>query len=104
MYAIIESGGKQYRVAEKDTLTVEKLNAKPGETVDLEKVLLIADGDTLTFGKPTVEGAKVTAKVLSQDKANKIKVFKFKRRKGYRRKQGHRQQITRLSVEKIHAA
>ena len=104
MYAIIETGGKQYRVAEKDTLTVEKLEAQVGDTVDLQKVLLIADGDNLTFGKPTVEGAKVVAKVVAAEKGQKIKVFKFKRRKGYRRKQGHRQSLTRLSVEKIHAA
>ena len=104
MYAIIETGGKQYRVAEKDTLTVEKLDAKTGDTVDLGKVLLVADGDNITFGAPVVEGAKVVAKVVAQEKANKIKVFKIKRRKGYRRKQGHRQAITRLTVEKIQAA
>ena len=104
MYAIIETGGKQYRVAEKDKLTVEKLNAKAGETVELDRVLLVADGDTLNFGAPVVDGAKVTAKVLGQIRGTKIKVFKKKRRKGYVRTQGHRQALTQISVEKIHAA
>ena len=103
MYAIIETGGKQYRVAEKDKLTVEKLDGKAGDSLELDRVLLVADGDTLNFGAPTVEGAKVTLKVLGQIRGTKIKVFKKKRRKGYHLTQGHRQALTQVSVEKIQA-
>ena len=101
MYAIIETGGKQYKIAEKDKLNVEKLDAKAGDSLDLDKVLFVADGDNLSFGAPTVDGAKVTVKVLGQIRGTKIKVFKKKRRKGYHKTQGHRQSLTQLSVEKI---
>ena len=101
MYAIIETGGKQYRVSENDTITVEKLDAKPGSSVILEKVMLVADGDKLSFGNPLLSGAKVEAKVLEQDRAQKIRVFRYKKRKGYRKTIGHRQYVTKLKITKI---
>ena len=101
MYAVVQTGGKQYRVAEKETLTVEKLEAAVGSEVSLDQVLMVADGDKLSFGKPTLPGAKVTAKVLEQDRGRKIRVFKYKKRKGYRRTIGHRQYLTRLLITKI---
>ena len=104
MYAIIETGGKQYRVAEKEKITVEKIEAQSGSQVELDRVLLIADQDQLTVGAPLVSGAKVTATVLAQEKGQKVKVVKFKRRKGFRRVQGHRQNLTTLRIEKISAA
>jgi large subunit ribosomal protein L21 len=101
MYAVVETGGKQYRVAENEKITVEKINAQVGQQVELNKVLLIAENDAFTFGKPIVEGAKVTATVLEQVRGNRIKVVKFKRRKGYHLHQGHRQFLTSLKIEKI---
>ncbi|GAF26283.1 ribosomal protein L21 [Moorella thermoacetica Y72] len=101
VYAIIMTGGKQYRVSEGDTLRVEKLPAEVGEKVVLDKVLAVGEGADLKVGKPYVEGAKVTASVQAQDKAPKIIVFKYKPKKNYRRKQGHRQPYTQLQIEKI---
>ncbi|AKX93310.1 50S ribosomal protein L21 [Moorella thermoacetica] len=101
MYAIIMTGGKQYRVSEGDTLRVEKLPAEVGEKVVLDKVLAVGEGADLKVGNPYVEGAKVTASVQAQDKAPKIIVFKYKPKKNYRRKQGHRQPYTQLQIEKI---
>ncbi len=101
MYAIIETGGKQYKVQEGDTLFVEKLNASEGDLVTIEKVLAVSNEGNLTFGNPTVNGAKVDAKVLKQDKAKKIIIFKYKPKKNYRKKQGHRQPYTKLLIEKI---
>ncbi len=103
MYAIIETGGKQYRVSENEILTVEKLEAQAGSQISIEKVLLIADGDKLNFGKPLVPGARVEAKVLEQDRGRKIRVFRFKKRKGYRKTIGHRQYLTRIQITKIAA-
>ena len=103
MYAIVETGGKQFRVQEGDVVFVEKLNAEPETTVTLDKVLLVSNADTLNVGAPYVEGATVSAKVLAQGKAKKIIVFKFKPKKGYKRKQGHRQLYTKLQIEKINA-
>jgi large subunit ribosomal protein L21 len=104
MYAVVVTGGKQYRVQEGDVLFVEKLNAEVDSTVELGEILAVskADGE-LVVGKPVVEGASVTAKVLEQGKAKKVIVFKYKRKKDYRRKQGHRQPYTKLVVEKINA-
>ncbi|WP_139904037.1 50S ribosomal protein L21 [Clostridium thermarum] len=104
MYAVVLTGGKQYRVQEGDVLFVEKLNAEVDSTVELNEVLAVskADGE-LVVGKPVVEGAKVVAKVVAQGKAKKIIVFKYKRKKDYRRKQGHRQPFTKILVEKIEA-
>jgi len=103
VYAIVETGGKQFRVQEGDVVFVEKLNAEPETTVTLDKVLLVSKGDAINVGAPYVEGATVSAKVLAQGKAKKIIVFKFKPKKGYKRKQGHRQLYTKLQIEKINA-
>ncbi|RME40717.1 MAG: 50S ribosomal protein L21 [Caldilineae bacterium] len=101
MYAIIETGGKQYRVSEGDVVDVELLPVEAGSTVELDRVLLVGGEGGVTIGKPFVEGAKVTATVKEHGRGKKIIVFKHK--KNYRRKQGHRQPFTRLQVEKIEA-
>lgn len=101
MYAVIETGGKQYRVAENDRLTVEKIDAKAGSMVELSKVLMVANGDIITLGKPTVSGAKVMAKVISQQRGKKLRIAKFIRRGGYFNRMGHRQDLTTLTIEKI---
>ncbi len=103
MYAVLSTGGKQYRVQEGDVLFVEKLNAEVDSTVELTEVLAVSNGDALKVGTPVVEGAKVVAKVLSQGKAKKITVFKYKAKKDYRKKTGHRQPYTKLVIEKIEA-
>ena len=103
MNAIIETGGKQYKVAEGDTLFIEKLPVEAGDTVTFDKVLAVLDGDKATFGAPVVEGAKVTASVVKNGKGKKIIVFKYKPKKGYRRKQGHRQPYTKVTIGKIEA-
>ena len=103
MNAIIETGGKQYKVAEGDTLFIEKLPVEAGETVTFDKVLAVLDGDKATFGAPVVEGAKVTASVVKNGKGKKVIVFKYKPKKGYRRKQGHRQPYTKVTIGKIEA-
>lgn len=103
MYAIIETGGKQYRVSEGDTLYIEKLPAQAGETVEIDRVLALVDGDNLKIGSPVVEGARVVLKVVRHGRGKKIIVFKFKAKKNYRRKQGHRQAFTQVTVEKIEA-
>ena len=101
MYAIIKTGGKQYRVAEGDEIYVEKLAANEGDEVAFDQVLTIVNDDDLKVGKPFVEGAKVTAKVEAQGKAKKILVFKYKAKSNYRRRQGHRQPFTKVVIEKI---
>jgi large subunit ribosomal protein L21 len=103
MYAVLVTGGKQYRVQEGDVLFVEKLDAEVETTVELNEILAVGKEDGLIVGKPVVEGAKVVAKVLAQGKAKKIIVFKFKRKKDYRKKQGHRQAYTKIQIEKIEA-
>jgi large subunit ribosomal protein L21 len=100
MYAIIETGGKQLKVEEGQTLYIEKLDAEAGETVTFDKVLFVG-GDDVKVGSPLVEGASVTAKVVEHGRDKKIVVYKFKKRKNYRRKQGHRQPFTKVTVEKI---
>ncbi len=100
MYAVIRTGGKQYRVAPNEVIRVEKLEAEPGSTVEFDEVLLVG-GEETRIGRPLVEGAKVTATVLDQIKGPKIVVFKKKRRKNYRRKRGHRQRLTLLRVQDI---
>ena len=101
MHAIIETGGKQYKVAEGDTLFIEKLPAEAGDAVTFRKVLAVIDGDKLTVGTPVVEGAKVDASVVKNGKGKKIIVFKYKPKKNYRRKQGHRQPYTKVTIGKI---
>jgi large subunit ribosomal protein L21 len=102
MYAVIKTGGKQYKVAQGDKLRIEKLPANVGDTVTFDEVLLVG-GDTIKIGAPLVAGAKVEAKIIAQDRAKKIIVFKFRRRKNYRRKNGHRQPFTALEITGIKA-
>ena len=102
MHAIIETGGKQYKVAEGDTLFIEKLPVEAGDNVTFDKVLaVIADDGTATFGTPVVDGAKVDASVVKNGKGKKIIVFKYKPKKNYRRKQGHRKPYTKVTIGKI---
>ena len=101
MHVIIETGGKQYKVAEGDTLFIEKLPVEAGEAVTFDKVLAVIDGENVTVGTPVVEGAKVDASVVKNGKGKKIIVFKYKPKKGYRRKQGHRQPYTKVTIGKI---
>src|SRR4030042_280131 len=101
MYAIIETGGKQYKVSPGRTVDVERLNAAEGSTVELDKVLLVSDGQTIKTGTPILQGAKVIATSKGEFKGKKILVFKFKAKTRYRKKTGHRQLYTRLLVDKI---
>jgi large subunit ribosomal protein L21 len=101
MFAVIESGGKQHRVEEGEVLRLEKLAAGPGETVTFDRVLLIAEGDDIKVGMPFVEGGEVTAEVVGEGRGDKVTVIKFKRRKNYHRKQGHRQSYTEVRVTGI---
>ncbi|MCR4442423.1 MAG: 50S ribosomal protein L21 [Peptococcaceae bacterium] len=103
MYAIIETGGKQYKVREGDILQVEKLNAGIDETVEVNSVLAVVKDGKIDVGRPVLEGAKVVLKVLEHGKGEKILVFKYKPKKNYRRMHGHRQPYTRVIVEKIEA-
>ena len=100
-YAIIRTGGRQFRVAEGDTLDVDLLDVEPGKTATFGDVLLFADGKDLTHGNPLVSGAKVTAEVLEQHKDKKVVAFKYKRRKGYHRTVGHRRKLTRIKIKTI---
>ncbi len=101
MYAVIETGGKQYRVQEGDVLFVEKLDAVEGDNISFDKVLVMSNEGQVTVGKPYVENATVEASVIDQGKAKKIIVFKYKAKKNYRKKQGHRQPFTKIKVGKI---
>lgn len=101
MYAVIRTGGKQYTVRAGETLDVEKLDGAAGDSIELTEVLLIADGDAVTVGSPTVSGAKVVADIVEQGKGKKVVVFKYKPKIRYRKRTGHRQQLTRLSVKEI---
>lgn len=103
MYAIIKTGGKQYKVEEGTTLRIEKLDAEVGEEITFDQVLLVSDGDNLKVGKPVVEGAKVNATVSAQKKNKKVIIFKFKAKKNYRKKKGHRQPYTEVTIDKIEA-
>ena len=103
MYAIIKTGGKQYKVAEGDTIYVEKLEAAVDAAVTFDQVLTVVNDGNVTVGKPLVSGAKVTGKVLEQGKEKKILVFKYKAKSNYRRRQGHRQPFTKVAIEKIEA-
>ena len=101
MYAVIETGGKQYRVTEGQSIKVEKLSADEGSKIDLDKVLLVANGDDIKIGAPYVDGGKVTATVKAHGKGDKIKIVKFRRRKHHQKIQGHRQQYTELEITGI---
>ena len=103
MYAIIVTGGKQYKVSEGDTLFVEKLDAEEGANVTFDTVLMAGEGDDVKVGAPTVDGATVEAKVVKNGKAKKIYVFKMKRKKNERTKKGHRQPFTKVEITKINA-
>ncbi len=100
MFAVIRSGGKQHRVTKGDKIRLEKLDLEVGKSVDLE-VLLVEDGDKVTVGQPLVAGAKAHAKVLAHDKADKVIVFKRRRRKGFHKKRGHRQPFTQVEITEI---
>ena len=102
MYAIIATGGKQYKVAEGDIIKVEKLGVEAGENYTFDQVLAVSDSE-LKVGDPTVAGATVEASVLGEGKAKKVVVYKFKRKTGYHKKNGHRQQFTAVKIEKINA-
>ena len=101
MYAVIETGGKQYRVNEGDVIRVEKLIADVGSKIDFDRILLVGEGEQVKVGTPLVDGATVTGTVIEQDRHRKIVVFKMKRRKNYRKKQGHRQDFTGIRIEAI---
>lgn len=103
MYAIIETGGKQYKVQEGDVVFIEKLVAEEGSAVSFDKVLAVSNEGVLSFGSPVVESATVSAKVLSHGKDKKVMIFKYKPKKGYRKRQGHRQPYTKVQIEKINA-
>ena len=101
MYAVIKTGGKQYRVSEGELLKVEKIEGNKGETVLFDNVLMVSRDGDIKVGTPIVEGAKVTGEIITEMKSPKITVFKMKRRKGYRRKTGHRQKLTVLKIKEI---
>lgn len=104
MFAIVKTGGKQYKVQKDDVIKVEKLDAKAGDKINLDEVLFVSNDGKTTIGEPTVKGASVEAEVIAQDRAPKIIVFKKKRRQNYRRKKGHRQDITVLRIKDVKAA
>jgi large subunit ribosomal protein L21 len=101
MYAVIKTGGKQFKVSEGDTLKVEKLATEIGKTFSVNTVLTLVDGESVTIGTPLVSGASVNATVLSHGRGNKVKIFKMHRRKHYRKSQGHRQSYTEIKIDKI---
>ena len=101
MYAVLKTGGKQYRVSENDIIIVEKLSGEAGSTIDLDEILMIGEGSNTTVGTPVIDGARVAAEVLEQKRGKKITVFKKKRRKNYRRTIGHRQELTVLRITDI---
>ena len=101
MYAVIKTGGKQFKVTEGDILKVEKLSADVGKDLNLNSVLTLVDGDKVTIGTPMITGASIDATVISHGKRDKVKIFKMNRRKGYRKSQGHRQTYTEIKIDKI---
>ena len=101
MFAVVKTGGKQYKVAQGDMIQVEKLEAEAGKSIDLAEVLMLCDGDKVTVGSPFVAGAKVTAEVVAHKRSPKLIVFKKKRRQNYRRKNHHRQDFTVLTITAI---
>ena len=103
MYAVIKTGGKQYRVQSGEKLKIELIPAEVGALVQLDQVLMVSDGDAVTFGRPLVNGAKVTATVLAHGRHDKVKIFKMRRRKHYQKHQGHRQGFTEVQIDTITA-
>ena len=103
MYAVISTGGKQYKLAQGDVCSVEKLDAEEGASVEIDKVLMIADGDNINIGTPFVDGGKVTATVKSHGRAKKVEIMKFRRRKHHQKRTGHRQYYTEIEVTAISA-
>ncbi|ATX77542.1 MAG: 50S ribosomal protein L21 [Reinekea forsetii] len=103
MYAVIVSGGKQYRVSEGQTLKLEKIEAETGVTISFERILLVADGDKINIGAPVVAGAVVTAEIIAQGRHKKVKIMKFKRRKHHMKQMGHRQWFTEVKITGIQA-
>jgi large subunit ribosomal protein L21 len=101
VYAVVKSGARQYRASVGDTITVERLPAEVGQQLELGEVLLVADGEQIEIGQPTIGGAKILATVVAQEKGPKIRIFKYHPRKRYRRRAGHRQRYTRLRVDEI---
>jgi large subunit ribosomal protein L21 len=101
MYAVIKTGGKQYRVTEGDLLRIEKVTGEVGEAIEFEEVLMIANGEQIDVGRPVLTESRVLGEIVEQGKGKKIIVFKSKRRKGYRKKQGHRQLYTLLKIKEI---
>ena len=104
MFAVVKTGGKQYKVQKSDKILIEKLDGKEGDKVTLDEVLMLIDGKNSKIGEPLVKGAKVEAKVVAQTRGPKITVFKKKRRQNYRRKKGHRQDLTMIEITNIKAA
>ena len=98
MYAVIETGGKQYRVSEGDVITVEKLNVEDGANVELDKVLILGEGNDIKVGSPYIDGAKIMGRVVESGKAKKVVIYKYKSKKDYRKKQGHRQPYTMIEI------
>ena len=103
MFAVFESGGKQHRVSEGDVIRLERLSGEPGQSVEFDRVLLVSEGDDVSVGMPYVEGGIVTAEVVEQGRGDKIRVIKFKRRKNYLRRAGHRQDYTEVRITGINA-
>ena len=104
MYAVVQTGGKQYKVQEGEILRIEKIPGEPGAPVSFDKVLMVADGQTVTVGRPLLADVTVSGHIVEQDRAKKILVFKYKRRKRYRRMHGHRQSYSAVRIDKIAAA
>ncbi len=104
MYAVIKSGGKQHRVTQGETLKLEKIEAATGETIQFDEVLMVTDGDNVTIGTPVVEGAAVSAEVLSHNRSEKVRIIKFRRRKHSMKRQGHRQWFTEVKITNILAS
>jgi len=103
MYAVVSTGGKQYKVQEGEVLRIEKIPGNVGDTVSFDRVLMISDGDNVSVGQPVLDNVAVETHIVEQGKAKNILVFKYKRRKRYRRKQGHRQQYTAVKIDRINA-
>jgi large subunit ribosomal protein L21 len=103
MYAVISTGGKQYKLSQGDTCRVEKLDAEEGASIELDKVLMVADGDNINIGTPYVDGSKVTATIKSHGRAKKVEIMKFRRRKHHQKRTGHRQYYTEIEVTGISA-